>query len=596
MIATVNIIPTPESNPKRRRASSSASGSSSAISYDIPKTPVDAYNDLEGGRLGEDFTVLKMRQHTRDKTVSPAFDLSYFDRETEDGQGAVPPWLSDAMSTLGAQHPIRALVPASKPHAPLISEPGHSFAPPASLLRPLPQAGTTADDDPFAFRAPSRGRYDALDCAQADSGNYILNRHLEFDGSSQESLAMAEVSPQEIPSLLSHLSSSASPQTALFLGHVKSPIFTSSVEDARSTSRSPSPDITNALPSSGYGHHVPTSLAPFSTPGPFATNASRVPTFTSADASSSPPHASSSPPRASSALHPLSLSHVNSPSAFVASGATLPFSTPGPLAPSNPSIVSRSAFQFGPAVHRPIVFRQNTTDDDLDCPQETDSLLVASLHTPKPPFNLFNSRPISYTTPVPKRIYFDSPAEDPIGSDPLEPTEYELDLDYDRLDFRWERFDPAGIPGQDRASVSQQDVMVVLNDDDTSEDDEMDEAPTSQQLGSTRQRGDTLSSQRTIQSQVAPTIDNYPQTIAEHNAQGEALSKIDGENVVSAPPDSPPQGPSFAPAPGIYISPLRGDPPSESNQDNDKRNNFPDNNFSQVSVEVKDEVCISPLH
>lgn len=54
-----------------------------------------------------------------------------------------------------------------------------------------------------------------------------------------------------------------------------------------------------------------------------------------------------------------------------------------------------------------------------------------------------------YTTPVhatrpvqpTSRVYFDSPMEDPVSSDPLEESDYALDLDYGSLDFRWERFD-----------------------------------------------------------------------------------------------------------------------------------------------------------
>ncbi|THH27842.1 hypothetical protein EUX98_g6334 [Antrodiella citrinella] len=47
--------------------------------------------------------------------------------------------------------------------------------------------------------------------------------------------------------------------------------------------------------------------------------------------------------------------------------------------------------------------------------------------------------------PQPLRVYFDSPTEDPVGSDPLEKPDYELDLDYDNLDFTWEKFDRSGL-------------------------------------------------------------------------------------------------------------------------------------------------------
>jgi hypothetical protein len=44
------------------RARAPSAGSSSVSSgYDVPKTPVDAYNRLEEGRLGHTFSVIKMK-------------------------------------------------------------------------------------------------------------------------------------------------------------------------------------------------------------------------------------------------------------------------------------------------------------------------------------------------------------------------------------------------------------------------------------------------------------------------------------------------------------------------------------------------------
>lgn len=49
--------------------------------------------------------------------------------------------------------------------------------------------------------------------------------------------------------------------------------------------------------------------------------------------------------------------------------------------------------------------------------------------------------------PTEFRVYFDDPVEDPSdpSSDPLEEPDYQLDLDYGNIDFKWNRFDPAGI-------------------------------------------------------------------------------------------------------------------------------------------------------
>ncbi|KAK7692638.1 hypothetical protein QCA50_004271 [Cerrena zonata] len=57
MIEAANIVhrpsnPVDSSRSRRQRAISSASGSSSIASHDIPRTPVDAYNDRAHGILG----------------------------------------------------------------------------------------------------------------------------------------------------------------------------------------------------------------------------------------------------------------------------------------------------------------------------------------------------------------------------------------------------------------------------------------------------------------------------------------------------------------------------------------------------------------
>jgi len=46
----------------------SAGSSSVSSGYDIPKTPVDAYDALEEGRLGHTFSVLKMKSAIGEKS------------------------------------------------------------------------------------------------------------------------------------------------------------------------------------------------------------------------------------------------------------------------------------------------------------------------------------------------------------------------------------------------------------------------------------------------------------------------------------------------------------------------------------------------
>ncbi|KIK44784.1 hypothetical protein CY34DRAFT_599339 [Suillus luteus UH-Slu-Lm8-n1] len=74
-------------------------------------------------------------------------------------------------------------------------------------------------------------------------------------------------------------------------------------------------------------------------------------------------------------------------------------------------------------------------------------------HSPMPDFqdkmiNIFSTPGPAFT--VSRPVYFDSPAEDPSLSDPLEPESYELDLD--ALDFRWQPFLRKTLPDPGLAS------------------------------------------------------------------------------------------------------------------------------------------------
>ena len=50
------------SHPAASRKRTQSSSTSSASSHDVPKTPIDAYNDIHPGKLGKDFSVLKMKR------------------------------------------------------------------------------------------------------------------------------------------------------------------------------------------------------------------------------------------------------------------------------------------------------------------------------------------------------------------------------------------------------------------------------------------------------------------------------------------------------------------------------------------------------
>jgi hypothetical protein len=61
MIEQVNIVYT---SPRTRRKRTRSVGSSSVSMYDAPQTPVDAYNSLDGGRLGATFSLIKIKKNS----------------------------------------------------------------------------------------------------------------------------------------------------------------------------------------------------------------------------------------------------------------------------------------------------------------------------------------------------------------------------------------------------------------------------------------------------------------------------------------------------------------------------------------------------
>lgn len=178
-----------------------------------------------------------------------------------------------------------------------------------------------------------------------------------------------------------------------------------------------------------------------------------------------------------------------------------------------------------PNVAQPVLMsNQSQTHDDR-------STLQNPYATPGPRFQF----------PVTRAVYFDSPTEDPSDSDPLEPLEgYEIQMD--ELDFKWEPYftekgkdvypkstagetppEESELGVEDRelypdASCSDGGLRPVANDESS-----VSQAPDSDDHGP---------------KEVALIIDTHPDEVA------------------------------FAPAPGIYISPLRNAPQSpEPRQD-----------------------------
>ncbi|KAK0461129.1 uncharacterized protein EV420DRAFT_1668706 [Desarmillaria tabescens] len=110
MMDTVNVACR---SPARRDRTRSA-GSSSNSSYVMPTTPLDVYDTLQSGRLGKDFSVIKMRQGTVSQGEDQDSSLLYRENSSNHRSfEALPSWLSDAFLSLDETHPLRLLLPSS---------------------------------------------------------------------------------------------------------------------------------------------------------------------------------------------------------------------------------------------------------------------------------------------------------------------------------------------------------------------------------------------------------------------------------------------------------------------------------------------------
>lgn len=228
------------------------------------------------------------------------------------------------------------------------------------------------------------------------------------------------------------------------------------------------------------------------------------------------------------------------------------FSTPGPLARSSSQRLTSHAplNQFPPLLVSAEMTPEPIFSYGLDLLPSSEDYL-SDLPNPDlphadielPPATKPSSRIKNpFSTPGPRfyaavrpGIYFDSPTEDPSDSDPLElPQGFQVD----ELDFRWEPF------MRHERRKRDEDVQI------RGEDDSMDSS-ISNEMGF-----EVHKDSPELQSCDIPT----PSVELAENA----LSPISNQRVEqmrSATPE-PKAQPVFAPAPGIFISPLRGVPGS----------------------------------
>ncbi|KAE9411560.1 hypothetical protein BT96DRAFT_1011351 [Gymnopus androsaceus JB14] len=102
----------PKKSEKSRHRTRSA-GSSSVSSYGLPRTPIDGYDRLQVGALGQGFSVIKMRNGFNSDLDVEDEDASQNTRLRSRCSAPLPVWLSETFSTLTKKHPLRRLLPSS---------------------------------------------------------------------------------------------------------------------------------------------------------------------------------------------------------------------------------------------------------------------------------------------------------------------------------------------------------------------------------------------------------------------------------------------------------------------------------------------------
>lgn len=568
MIETVNILHTSPTSSKssrsggRRRAASSSSAS--AVEFEMPRTPVDAYSP--GGRLGPDFVVMKMRDS--ESSVDLGFSGRYaFETPSSCDSPSIPAWLSNTLSTLDTHHPLRRLM--------YMDSTSHEVAPAATLeshVEPVdvpyhaPPAEQVADHEPiFAFNAP-RGPAAEATARAIDAGPPASDRLVDSTehGALLGLLELPFVSPHCSPILDGSMftesplvpfstpgpasSVSAIPPSVFSLGSVRRSTnsFLASLHEANIAEQSghEQHDYAFAAPTSSIASVQPASLivAAANTGGdPFG-----VPPGNHEDP------LLSIPPQLPDRGHALRMHYTASEyhDYMRAAGGAVQ-QTPSPtlddvMLPS----MWRSAMQTGMGLS-PI---QRTTKSNTPQPR------TEGWDIPQTP-GLVDATPVRSVSARPVRIYFDSPAEDPCSSDALDVESYVLPDDPASLDFKWEKFDRGRVGGTHTPDSSSDgiDPSVVATHRTPS-------VPEEQWVP----RTPVLVTAYSSSSSGIPHLDKQP---SEDNDDGTwiipmpAASALSGASYPSrghkaasgriAESVCQPLQSVFAPAPGVSISPLR---------------------------------------
>ncbi|EPQ57461.1 hypothetical protein GLOTRDRAFT_137786 [Gloeophyllum trabeum ATCC 11539] len=533
--------PSSTSGSRRRKRASSGSSSLLGSTSDIPTTPMDAYSDLHDNRLGRGFSVIKMKQSDGghgggrlDSEDDPPNDVVL---KTDTHTEPPPLWLCSTIATLDPAHPLRLILPKRDP--------------PASA-DPLPPEVSYAEES--LPSTPSNGEHDAVFAFAPPDDREMPLAQSAIPATLDQAAGISYSNPMKVknrrsrPEFLSDIASGGpdldvisdpSPALQRPSPHESFPMPTLRFSDIiTSPSAQLPPVVDSRLPVLGDPDRTyDLGDGPYELPGPAFTQSSR---------------------RMERPGYPLSCrsssfisNYSNAANTLLSDdsrrgntlGTKLAYATKGDLLaslpshylepPDMPETFAAPSISAG-AGNLPYMLdldndrfsgltRLNITNDLLP----TENIKTDAFSTPGPAYL------------APPGVYFDSPVEDPLYSDPIEPDNYQLDLDidYENVDFQWAPFFRKGSPSLE--GVYHQDHgpnLIAVS------------------VGSSNPR------RRASSSKASEIVQASAVQEESRNDQGDSPFVDLGEQSdipmsFGGTPEK--QKKAFAPAPDIFISPLR---------------------------------------
>ncbi|KAG6845391.1 hypothetical protein H0H87_009738 [Tephrocybe sp. NHM501043] len=524
MVQTMNAVYSSPRNFGRHRTHTSRSSDAS----DLSSAVISAYSHLHESRLGENFTLIKIKSSEinveRDKLALSGGSSLEVPKRTSPSAVCkpLPDWLCSTFSTLAEKHPLRLLLPKQTP-----SPPNHAIMTAPATGQNSPHG--SENEATFAFSPHQFTRIDGQ-LTKPNDPNCIGSRTPMFLDALRPTISdenpegyQVHDDQQSAPLAFDELPFSTPGPSYLSVHKFE-------YRSLHSTSQMNSQDSIRPPGLEDLG------FVPFATPGPASTVGSP---------SAMTPYPHILPPKFDSFA-----STGNIEIGLSRDRTSLPFPSLPTDAKSHTRRVSGSS--IAPDACLP---PHNAVPSDRDPVSSSDDILDGAYY--EDPFADESGSDLStdnndfktdimdiFATPgpgfcAPRPIYFKSPTEDPSESDPVE-SGYEIDVD--AIDFKWMPF--------------------------TGKSTRVDNAHTSKPsfpahhdvLGLEPPNADVPLFEPPLTPNGIPSPNPFrfaPLTEPIASASDETPPQEIRDDVHNITSRGAPQ--AFAPAPGIYISPLRGD-------------------------------------